>query len=61
MEQTRKSVYDQISKKHNLLKRQFYGMRMKDGTKIEDHLNVFNTLNCQLSSMDVKIDDKIKQ
>ena len=26
------------------LKRQLYGMRMKEGTKIADHLNVFNTL-----------------
>ena len=35
-------------------------MRMKEGTKIADHLNVFNTLICQLSSMDVKIDDEDK-
>jgi hypothetical protein len=27
---------------------------MKEGTKIVDHLNVFNTLICQLSSMEVK-------
>ena len=26
------------------LKRQLYGMIMKEGTKIVDHLNVFNTL-----------------
>ena len=42
------------------LKRQLYGMIIKEGTKIEDHLNVFNTLICQLSSMDVKIDDEDK-
>ena len=35
-------------------------MRMKEGTKIVDHLNVFNTLIFQLSSMDVKIDDEDK-
>ena len=35
-------------------------MRMKEGTKIADHLNVFNTLIYQLSSMDVKIDDEDK-
>ena len=35
-------------------------MSMKEGTKIADHLNVFNTLICQLSSMDVKIDDENK-
>ena len=28
------------------LKRQLYGMRMKEGTKIADNLNVFNTLIC---------------
>ena len=33
---------------------------MKEGMKIADHLNVFNTLICQLSSMDVKIDDEYK-
>ena len=26
------------------LKRQLYGMKMKEGTEIVDHLNVFNTL-----------------
>ena len=35
-------------------------MRMKKSTKIADHLNVFSTLICQLSSMDVKIDDEDK-
>ena len=35
-------------------------MRMKEGTKIADHLNLFNTLIFQLSSMDVKIDDEDK-
>jgi hypothetical protein len=29
--------------------------------KIVDHLNVFNTLICQLNSMDVKLDDKDKE
>ena len=47
-------------KKIIYLKRQLYGMRMKKGTKIADHFNVFNTLICQLSSMDVKIDDEYK-
>jgi hypothetical protein len=34
---------------------------MKEGTKIVDHLNVFNTLICQLSSMEVKYEDEDKQ
>ena len=42
------------------LKRQLYGMRMKECSKIEDHLNFFNTLIFQLTSMDVKIDDEDK-
>jgi hypothetical protein len=33
---------------------------MKEGTKIPDHLNVFNTLICQLSSMDVTYEDEDK-
>ena len=37
-----------------------YVMRIKEGTKIADHLNVFNTLIFQLTSMDVKIDDEDK-
>ena len=35
-------------------------MRMKEGTKIADHLNIANSLICQLSSMDVKNDDEDK-
>jgi hypothetical protein len=31
---------------------------MKEGTQIVDHLNVFNTLLCELTSMDVKIDEE---
>jgi hypothetical protein len=42
------------------LKRQLYNLRMKEGTKIVDHLNVFNTLICQLSSMDGMYEDEDK-
>ena len=35
-------------------------MRMKEGTKITNNLNVFNTLIFQLNSMDVKFDDEDK-
>ena len=35
-------------------------MRMKEGMKIANHLNAFNTLIFQLNSMDVKIDDEDK-
>ena len=42
------------------LKRYLYNLRMKEGTQIVDHLNVFNTLICQLSSMEVKYEDEDK-
>jgi hypothetical protein len=42
------------------LKRQLYSLRMKEGTKIVDHLNVFNTLISQLTAMEVKFDDEDK-
>jgi hypothetical protein len=43
------------------LKRQLYILWMKEGTKIVDHLNVFNTLIFQLSSMDVTYEDEDKE
>jgi hypothetical protein len=43
------------------LKRQLYSLWMKEGTKIVDHLNIFNTLICQLTSMDVKYEDEDKE
>jgi hypothetical protein len=33
---------------------------MKEGTRIDDHLNVFNTLLWQLTSMDVKFNEEDK-
>jgi hypothetical protein len=38
------------------LKRQLYNLCMKEGTKIVDHLNTFNTLLVQLTSMGVKFE-----
>jgi hypothetical protein len=38
------------------LKRQLYSLRMKEGTKIIDHLNTFNTLLVQLTSMGLQFD-----
>jgi tRNA uridine 5-carbamoylmethylation protein Kti12 len=42
------------------LKRQLYSFHMKEGTKITDHLNTFNTLLVQLTSMGVKLKSKYK-
>ena len=50
-----KSLTNQI-----YLNRESNSLRMEGGTKIVDHLNVFNSLICQLGSMDVKIKDEDK-
>jgi hypothetical protein len=42
------------------LKRQLYSLQMKEGTKVADHLNTFNTLIVQLTSMEVKFEDEDK-
>jgi hypothetical protein len=42
------------------LKRQLYSLWMKEGTKVVDHLNTFNTLIVQLTSMEVKFEDEDK-
>ena len=42
------------------LKRQLYSLWMKEGTKVADHLNTFNTLIIQLTSMEVKFEDEDK-
>jgi hypothetical protein len=56
------SIYMKKSLKNKIfLKRQLYSLRMKKGTKIVHHLNVFNTLLCQLSSMEVKYEDADKE
>ena len=44
-----------------LLKRQLFTLRMKEGTKISDHLNAFNTLVCKLSSMEDIISSEVKE
>jgi hypothetical protein len=38
------------------LKRQLYSLCMKEGMKIVDHLNTFNTLLVQLTNMGVKFE-----
>jgi hypothetical protein len=42
------------------LKRRLYSLWMKEGTKFVDHLNTFNTLIVQLTSMEVKFEDEDK-
>ena len=42
------------------LERKLYSLCIKEGTKIVDHLNTFNTLLVQLTSMGVKFDSEDK-
>ena len=42
------------------LKRQLYSLRIKEGTKVAEHLNVFNTLIFQFSNMEGKIQEEDK-
>jgi hypothetical protein len=42
------------------LKRQLYSLCMKEGTKIDDHLDTFNPLLVQLTSMGVKFESEDK-
>ena len=37
-----------------------YNLRMKDGDSVTEHLNAFNTMVIQLSSVDIKISDEDK-
>eukprot|EP00253_Pinus_taeda_P036710 PITA_36710 len=39
------------------LRKKMYNLRMKDGDSVREHLNVFNTMVRQLSSVDIKISD----
>jgi len=36
------------------INKELYNLKMKEGMKIIDHLNVFNTFICRLNNMDVK-------
>ena len=40
--------------------KKLYNMKMKDGDSVTEHLNAFNTLVSQLSSVDIKISDEDK-
>ena len=42
------------------LRKKLYNLRMKDGDSVIEHLNAFNTVISQLSSIDIKILDEDK-
>ena len=43
-----------------ILRKNLYNLRMKDGDSVTEHLNAFNTVVSQLSSVDIKISDEDK-
>ena len=42
------------------VKKQLYSLHMKEGSDLLEHLNMFNMLNTQLSSLGVNYEDKDK-
>ena len=42
------------------LRRKLYAMRMEEGTKITNHLNVFSDLTCQLTNLGDKFSNEEK-
>ena len=42
------------------LQKKLYNLRMKDGDLVTEHLNAFNTMVSQFSSVDIKISDEDK-
>eukprot|EP00253_Pinus_taeda_P010281 PITA_10281 len=42
------------------LRKKLYNLRMKDGDSVTEHLNAFNTVVSQLSSVNIKISDEDK-
>ena len=55
------TLYQSKSLVNNLfLWKKLYNLRMKDGDLVTEHLNAFNTVLSQLSSVDIKISDEDK-
>ena len=55
------TLYQSKSLVNNLfLWKELYNLRMKDGDSVTEHLNAFNTVVSQFSSVDIKISDEDK-
>ena len=52
---TTKSVSNKL-----YLKKQLYGLSMKEGTTVLEHLNLFNKISRELLAVDVKINEEDK-
>ena len=54
-------LHEKPSASNNVfLMKHLFNMNMSEGGSIADHLNEFNTLTSQLSSIKVNFDDKVK-
>jgi hypothetical protein len=58
MEKNGELLHEEILDKLNLLEEAIVHCTYERRYTIVDHLNVFNTLLCELTSMDVKIDEE---
>ena len=67
-EATAKALWDKLGTLYQskslvnklFLRKKLYNLRMKDGDSVTEHLNVFNSVVSQLSSIDIKISDEDK-
>ena len=67
-EATTKTLWDKLGTLYQskslvnklFLRKKLYNLRMKDGNSMTEHLNAFNTVVSQLSSVDIKISDEDK-
>ena len=67
-EATAKALWDKLGTLYQskslvnklFLRKNLYHLRMKDGDSVTEHMNVFNTVVSQLSSIDTKISDEDK-
>ena len=54
------TLYMMKTSSTSCLKKQLYGLRMKEGTAVLEHLNFFNKAISELLAVDVKIDEEDK-
>eukprot|EP00253_Pinus_taeda_P001966 PITA_01966 len=67
-EATMKALWDKLGTLYQykslvnklFLRKKLYNLRMKDGDSVTEHLNAFNTVVSQLSSVDIQVSDEYK-
>ena len=59
--QTLEKLYEKPSASNKVfLMKRLFNMKMSEGGSVADHLNDFNTVASQLSSIGVKFDDEVR-